>query len=374
MNIEIEEIKDKKGVKDFVNFQFDLYRDDAMWVPPIKADEIKALLPETNPMMKFCKTKFWLAKREGKIVGRIGGIINTRYLENADEQIARFTRFESVDDFEVVQLLLNTAETWAKENGMLGIDGPLGFANIDHQALLIEGFEHLPSVASEYHKPYYKAHIEKLGYEKEMDWIEFRLTIPESIPDKVQMIADKVRERSGVQVRTYKKNSELVPYAKELFKLMNQAFSELFSFVHFDDDMIDFYVKKFIPILSPRFVKLIFDKEENLMGFIIALPSLSEAMQKAKGRIFPFGWYHIMKAYKNPEVIDLMLTGLHPKFQGMGYSALLMVETQRTAIDAGARYAETTGMIETNHKAIQNWKNYEHIQHKRKRCFIKRFN
>lgn len=373
MQIDILEVQTRKDIYEFVNFHYRLYKGDAYWVPPFKSDELKALMPQYNPCMKHADVKFWLAKQGNVTVGRIGGIINHQLIEKSGQKLARFTRLEFVDNFEVAKALLDTAEAWAKEHGMLGIDGPLGFTNLDHQAMLIEGFEYLPAVASEYHKPYYKQYLDRLGYQKEMDWIEFRLTIPESIPEKVQMVADKIRERSGMTVRTYKRNEELVPYAKQIFHLMNEAFADLFSFVPFDDEMIDFYVRKFVPILSPRFVKLIFDKDDVLVGFIIPLPSLSEAMQRAGGRLFPFGWYHLMKAYKHPRVIDLMLTGLHPKLQGLGYAALLMVETQRTAIEAGAKFAETTGMIESNVRAIQQWKNYEHIQHKRKRCFIKWF-
>jgi len=373
MTIEIIEAKSKKDIKRFVNFQFDLYKNDKMWVPPMKSDEVKALLARYNPSMRTCDTKIWLAMKDGHIVGRICGIINHQYIEKKGEKIARFSRLEFIDDREVVKCLLETAENWAKENGMEGIDGPLGFTNLDHQAMLIEGFEHLPSVASVYHKPYYKAHLEALGYEKEMDWIEFRITIPESIQERTEKIADVVKERSGIYVKTFRRTKDLMQYGRPLFKLVNESFNDLFSFVPLDDEMIDFYVAKFLPIVKASFVKLIFDSEDQLVGFIVPVPSLSKAMQKAKGRLYPFGWCHLMKAYKNNDVIDLMLAGIDPRLQGMGYVSLLMLETQKSLIEAGAKYAETTGMIETNAKAIQHWKNFEHIQHKRKRCFIKRF-
>lgn len=373
MAIEIIEAKSKKDIKRFVNFQFDLYKNDKMWVPPMKSDEVKALLAGYNPSMRICDTKVWLAMQGGHIVGRICGIINHQYIKKKGEKIARFSRLEFIDDREVVKCLLETAENWAKEKGMEGIDGPLGFTNLDHQAMLIEGFEHLPSVASVYHKPYYKAHLEALGYEKEMDWIEFRITIPESIQERTEKIADVVKERSGIYVKTFSRTKDLMQYGRPLFKLVNESFNDLFSFVPLNDEMIDFYVAKFLPIVKASFVKLIFDREDQLVGFIVPVPSLSKAMQKAKGRLYPFGWYHLMKAYKNNDVIDLMLAGIDPKLQGMGYVSLLMLETQKSLIEVGAKYAETTGMIETNAKAIQHWKNFEHIQHKRKRCFIKRF-
>lgn len=373
MSVEIIEVKTRKNLKEFVNFQFQLYKDDPMWVPQLKNDEIKSLRADKNPAFKINTTKFWLAQRNGKTVGRIGGIIPHKYIEKTGEKIGRFTRFESIDDFEVVKALLETAESWAKSQGMAGIDGPLGFTNLDHQAMLIEGFEYLPSVASEYHKPYYQKHIEALGYQKEMDWIEFRLTIPQSISERTAKIAELMKQRSGMYVKTYSSTKELLPYGKQLFELMNRSFHDLFSFVPLTNEMIDFYVEKFLPVVKANFVKLIFDKENELAGFIIPVPSLSKAMQKAHGHLLPFGWYHLMQAYKNPETVDLMLTGLDPKYQGTGNLAILIYEVQKTLVDAGAKYAETTGMIETNQKAIQHWKNYKHIQHKRKRCFIKKF-
>jgi len=371
MAIEIKEITNKRGIKQFVNFQFSLYKDEKMWVPPMKMDEIKSLMHDKNPAFEFTDTKFWLAYKDGKIAGRIGVLINHAEIEKLGQQIARFTRFECVNDFEVSKALLETAENWAKSKGMTVIHGPLGFANLDHQAILIEGHEYLPSVASEWHMPYYLEHLEKMNYVKEMDWVEFRLTIPEVIPEKVVKIAEVVKQRMGVRIQTFKTNKELLPYATDIFKVLNVAFGDLFGFVPLNDKMIAFYVDKYMPILSPRFIKLMIDKEGKIIGFIIGLPSLSQAMQKAKGKILPFGWWHIMQAYKKLDTVDLLLTGLDPNLQGMGYAALLMTEMLKTCQDNGAKWSETTGMIETNHRAIQNWKSYEHIQHKRKRCFIK---
>ncbi len=371
MAVQIKVVEGIKDIKAFVQFQFDLYKNEKMWVPPIKMDEIKTITPESNPSFLYSDCRFWLAYKDGKVAGRIGSILNRRENEGVEKKVARFTRLEFINDFEVSKALLETAENWSKEMGYEIIHGPLGFSNLDHQATLIEGFEHLPSVASEWHMPYYKEHIEKCGYEKEMDWIEFRLTLPDSVPEKVIKVAEIVRQRMGVTIKTFKTNKEMLPYAHEMFTLFNVAFGELFSFVPLDEKMKEFYIQKYIPILSPRFVKLIFDKENTLIGFIIALPSLSKAMQKAKGKLLPFGWWHILKAYKKNDTIDLLLTGMDPRLQGMGYAALFMEEMLKTAKSNGAKWAETTGMIETNHKAIQNWKSYEHIQHKRKRCFIK---
>jgi GNAT superfamily N-acetyltransferase len=372
MAIEIIEAAKGRLLKEFVEFPYKHYKGDKFWVPPIKTDELKSLQAQTNPCFQFCEVNLWIAKENGKTVGRIGAIINNRYIEKTGERAGRFTRLEFTDSREVAQALTGAAEKWCAGKGCHRIHGPLGFTNLDHQAMLIEGFSHLPSIGSEYHKSYYRAHLEALGYAKEIDWVEFRLTIPAQISDKSIRVADAVMQRAGLQVKRFTKSSELQPWGNKLFKLMDLSFADLFSYVPFNDEMIDFYVKKYMPILNPRFVKIILDKEGEMAAFIVGLPSLSEAFQKAGGRLLPFGFWHILKAYKKPKVIDLLLTGIHPKAQGMGYAALLITELQKTALENGIGYAETTGILENNMKAIQTWKNFEHIQHKRKRCFTKK--
>jgi hypothetical protein len=370
MAIEIKEVKDSRGVKDFVNVQFDIYRGNDYWVPPLKKDEAKALKPEFNPAFRFCEAKFWTAYKDGKCVGRIGGIINNMYNEKTNSKIGRFTRTEFIDDYDVSAQLFLTAENWLKEQGMIEVQGPLGFTNLDHQGMLVEGFDHLPSAASEYHHAYYKDHLTKLGYEKEIDWVEFRLFL-EGMPEKAKRGAEIVKKRSNLTVKSFSKSSELQAYAVQLFEILNESFKDLFSVVHLDDEMIKYYIKRYLLLLNPEFVKLVFDQEEKLIAFIVGLPSLSKGLQKAKGSLFPFGWYHVNKALKNPKVIDLMLTGILPKYQAKGVTAVLFYELHEVMEKYGVTEMETTGIFETNQKVIQNWKNYENIQHKRKRCWKK---
>lgn len=371
MSVLIREANDKSDLKQFVEFQFKLYKGNKYWVPPIKKDEIKCLMPEHNPAFEFCKAKFWLAYKGSQCVGRIGGIINEKYNEKTGEKTGRFTRVEFINDAEVSSKLFETVENWATAQGMTAMHGPLGFTNLDHQALLIEGFDHLPSIASEYHLPYYKGHLEKLGYEKEIDWVEFRLKIEDSIPEKALRLNEIIKKRYGLHTLSFTKTSELKSYGKRVFHVLNDAFDGIFSMVRLNDKMIDYYINRYFSMLNPKFVKIVEDKNRQVVGFIIALPSLSKAMQKANGKLFPFGFYHIMKALKNPIEMDLVLTGVSPKMQGMGVAVLLISELQKVFIQHRIKYVETTGIIETNHKAIQHWKDYDHIQHKRKRCFRK---
>ncbi|TXB65781.1 hypothetical protein FRY74_04230 [Vicingus serpentipes] len=370
MAIEVREVKTEKDYKDFVNVQFTIYKNNKFWVPPIKKDEIKALKAEHNPAFRFCNAKFWNAYKDGKCVGRIGGIINDKYNEKTNTKVGRFSRAEFINDKEVVDKLFTTAEKWLKDQGMTEVQGPLGFTNLDHQGMLVEGFDHLPSAASEYHLPYYQEHLVRLGYEKEIDWIEFRLFL-EGMPEKAKRGAEIVKKRSNLTVKSFTKNSELQEYAVQLFEILNEAFKDLHSVVQLDKEMIDYYVKRYLMLLNPEFVKLVFDEEDNLIAFIIGLPSLSEGLQKANGSLFPFGWYHLNKALKKPKVIDLMLTGILPKYQAKGVTAVLFYELHEVMEKYGVTEMETTGIFETNQKVIQNWKNYENIQHKRKRCWKK---
>ena len=368
--IEIREVRSKKDIKDFVDFQFDLYKNNKYWVPPIKADEIKALDPKINPAYDFCDAKFWTAWKNGKCVGRIGAIINHSYNEKIGKKMGRFSRMEFIDDKEVSGLLMETAEKWLKDQGMEGIHGPLGFTNFDNQGLLIEGFDYLPSIASVMHFPYYQKHIEDLGYGKEIDWIEFQLKMGQEIPAKATRLANIIKERNNLEVLKFQSKDELKDVMIEVFGLLNDAFAELPYVAPFSDKMIKYYAEKYFKVINPEYIVVI-RKEGKVVAFIVGMPSLSEAMQKANGKLFPFGLVYVLKAMKNPEVMDLLLTGVHPDYQKLGLPAILINELQTVIMKHHIKYVETTGMFETNTKGITHWKSYDHIQHKRRRCFVK---
>jgi len=366
----VKEVITKKDIKKFVGFPFRLYKDDKFWVPPLKSDEVKQLTPETNPAYEFCNAKFWTAWDGHKCVGRIGGIINSIYNEKTGEKLGRITRCEFIDNKEVSSLLFGTVEKWLKEEGMTVAHGPLGFSNLDNQGLLIEGFDYLPSVASVYHKPYYQIHFEDLGYSKENDWVEFRLTLGEQALKKGIRGAQIVKRRYGFEVLSFSTTDELRPYSRLIFEVLNDAFADLPYVSSFSDKMIDLYSKKYFKILNPKFVTII-KKDGNLAAFVIGMPSLSEAMQKANGNLFPLGFYYILQALKKPKVIDLLLTAVLPEFHTSGAAVILFAELQQEMMSQGINQMETTGIFETNHNVISNWKNYEHIQHKRRRAYRK---
>ncbi len=373
MSITIKEAKSSSDLKRFARLPYKLYKNHPFWVPQIKSDEYKSLLPEHNPAFDFCKTKFWLAYRDGRCVGRIGGIINPLLIEKSGEDIARFTRAEFVDDEEVANALFATVEKWAKENKMQGIAGPLGFSNLDHQGLLIEGYEHIASAASDYHFEYYKKHYDRLGYVKDMDWLEFRITFPEALPDKALRVAEIIKKRFGLTTIEFEQRKEMEAYKEKIFQVFNTAFDKLYGTYPLPPKLSNYYVEKYFNILNPKYVKVVLDKDDELAGFIVAMPSLSEGLQKAKGRLFPFGWWHLTNTMKKTSVMDLMLTGVRPEYQKMGLASLLMNDLWQTANKAGIKFVETTAMLENNHVAIQMWKSFDHIQHKRKRAFRKMF-
>lgn len=278
-----------------------------------------------------------------------------------------------MDDEEVADALFKTVENWAKENKMQGIAGPLGFSNLDHQGLLIDGYEHIASAASDYHFEYYKKHYDRLGFEKDIDWLEFRITFPDALPDKALRVAEIIKKRFGLTTIEFEERKELAQYREQIFEVFNQAFEKLYGTYPLPDKLSHFYIDKYFKILNPKFIKVVLDKENELAGFIVAMPSLSEGLQRAKGSILPFGWWHLSQSMKKTQVMDLMLTGVRPEFQKMGLASLLMNDLWQTAQKAGIKYVETTAMLENNHVAIQLWKSFEHVQHKRKRAFKKTF-
>lgn len=373
MSIQVQEVLNQGQRKKFVDFPYQLYKNNEFWVPPMKADELSSITPEKNPAYDFCNAKFWIAIEDGKVVGRIGAIVNDLWIEKIGEKIGRITRIEFIDHSEVVEMLIKTAEEWLKEQGMIGVMGPLGFSNLDHSGLLIEGHDKIPCMASDYHFDYYQQHIEKLGYTKEIDWLEFRITFPDAMPEKSFKVADMIKKRYGLRSVNFTKRSELEPYREMIFKVFNDAFAGLFGTFRLPDKLVKFYINKFFPALNPKYVKIILDKENELAGFLVAIPSLSKALQKAKGKLLPLGWWHLKNALEKPTEMDLMLTGVRPEFQKMGVVSLLMNDLWQTANNDSVMFVETTGMLEDNHVAIQMWKSFDHIQHKRKRCYRKMF-
>jgi hypothetical protein len=374
MSVEIRPVEGKRALKAFVRFPYSIYEGDPCWVPPLDVDDLTTLRRDKNPAFEYCEAEYWMAYRDGVAVGRIAGIVNNRVIEKWGKKYARFGWIDFVEDFEVAEALLGTVEAWAKSKGLEGIQGPLGFTDLDKEGMLIEGFDRLGTYATGYNRPYYPQYIERLGYSKDIDWIEFRVKTPDSIPDKVRRVGELISQRAGVRIYEWKSKRKLVEkFGDQIFELIDEAYEPLYGTCPLSERQVKFYIDTYLGFVDNRFTKILVDENGALIGFGISMPSLSEAAQKARGRLFPFGWYHLLRALKHPEVIDLYLVAIKPEYQERGVLALIMNALNQSAIDAGVEFSETNVELENNYKVQSIWKDYEKEQHKRRRAFIKKF-
>ncbi len=371
MSIVLKEVQTKSDLKQFIKFQFKLYQDNPYWVPPLISDELKTFLRDKNPAYDFCEAKYWLAYRNDEIVGRVAGIINHKFNEKWNQKAVRFGWIDFIDDEEVSGSLFAAVENWGKEKGLETIHGPLGFTDFDPEGLLIEGYNEVSTFGSIYNDPYYEKHIEKLNYVKDADWIEFRVDAPTKLNEKVARIADVVAKRNNLRVLKVKKAKELLPYAKEIFHLINEAYKQLYGFVELTDKQIDMYVKAYFGFIKPEYVPVILDENNRVAAFGVTMPSLSKAMQKAKGKLFPFGLFHLLGAMKNNPEIDLYLTAVRVDLQDKGINSMLMNETAKLIIENKIKFVETNRELEENAKIQAQWRFYNSRQHKRRRCYKK---
>jgi len=367
----IKEVKDISDLKEFISFPYKLYAGNKYWVPPLRFDEINTLRKDKNPAFDFCEAKYWLAYKGGKIVGRIAGIINNRYIAKWKNKYARFGWIDFIDDEEVAKALLDTVENWAKEKGMEAIEGPLGFTDLDYEGMLVDGFDELGTMASIYNHPYYPEYMEKHGYQKEIDWVEFEIKIPKKVPEKIERIANISLQRNKLKVLKTRKRKDLLLYAKDMFNVLNMSYENIFGFVPLTEKQIDVYVKQYFGFIRPEYISMILDKDDRVAAFGITMPSFSKALQKAKGRLFPFGFIHMLRAMKNNDVIDLYIIGVRPDMQGKGVNAIMFNEIMKIIINKKFVKAETNFELENNYKVHALWKYFEKRQHKRRRCYIK---
>ena len=373
MNINIQEIVTRKELKQFVKFPFKLYAGSKYWVPPLIADEIKTLRKDFNPSFDYCEARYWLAYKNGKIAGRIAGIINQRSIDKWKQRFVRIGWVDFIDDLEVSGALFEAVENWAKERGMDGTHGPLGFTDMDNEGLLVEGFDKLPTIANIYNYPYYVDHFEKHGYTKVEDWIQYIFNASQPIPDKVQRINSLIMEKYNLQILQFSSVREILPRAKEVLEVLNAAFVNLYGFVALTEREIDYYVKQYFSFIKPEFICCVADSSGKIIGFAVSMPSLSKAMQKAKGRLFPFGFIHILKALRKNDVIDLYLNGVLPEWQNKGVHSIYYTELNKAYIRSNIPTAISNPQLESNTNAISVWKNYDKELYIRRRCYHKLF-
>ncbi|MDE7159436.1 MAG: N-acetyltransferase [Muribaculaceae bacterium] len=372
--IEVKAIPPKRSeLKKFTQFQIDLYKGNDCYVPPLVKDDVDTLDPKSNPAFDFCEAQCFMAYRDGKPAGRVAGIINNQVNTRTGKRDARFGFIDFIDDPEVSAALMKAVEDWGRSKGMTRMIGPLGFTDLDHEGMLVEGFDELSTMATIYNYPYYNDHITRLGYAKEADWVEFVMTVPEGIPEKFNRIADIVKKKFNLRVLKFSSRKEIKEkYGRKLFELINNAYDALYEYSPLTDRQIEHYIDVYLNLLNLDLVSLVVDKDDELVAVGISMPSMSRALQKSKGKMFPTGWWHLLKGLKGKnDRVDLLLVAVRPDYQSKGVNALLFQDLIPQYLKYGYKFAESNPELETNGKVQGQWEYFQHRQHRRRRSYAK---
>ena len=378
--ITLKEMTTPRELKQFVKFPFSLYKNEPNWVPPIVADELDSMDPAKNPVFKNAAARYFLAFAKAKngkeeVVGRICAIINDIEIKEQGKPKMRFGWFDTIDNIEVTKALIAKVTEIGKENNLEFIEGPVGFSNMEKAGLLVEGYEYMNTMITWYNFPYYKDHFEQLGFEKAAEWVEFKIQIdpPETQNPKIKKFADIIAKRYDLSPLEFKTSADVKPYVNEMFGLLNKTYDKLSTFVPIQQYQIDHYKEKYIKYIHPDFIKCVQDKDGKLVAFAITMPSFNEALKKANGSLFPFGFYHLLKAKKRNDTAAFYLIGIDPEYQNKGVTAVIFQKMQELFNKRGITQVETNPELEENKAIQQLWKNYEHILHKRRRTYRKDF-
>ena len=365
----IVEVESKRDLMKFIKFPDRLYKDCPQYVPALHIDQVKSLTKVST--LSYCKRKMWMVMDGKNVVGRICGMINPRYNALYNKKRARFGWFDTIDDFEVAKLLLDTAEGWAKENGMNEIHGPLYYNTLGKQGMLVEGYENIPPFNCLYNFPYYNDFVTRLGYVKECDWVQYKIAADQPLQEKITRIAGLLKQKYSLHegsLDKLKKDKKMVRY---FFDVYNESFAKtVYNFIPFTKEEIDEEASEVLNFVSDKTSSIIFDENEELVGFGITFPTISPALQKAKGRLFPFGWFHLLKAMYKYDTVDLMINGAVPKWQNTGVSSIYHCAMSEKYRKAGTKWAITNPQIESN-GAVNVWGKYDHEPYMRRRCYLK---
>lgn len=374
MSVEIVRVDNKVKLKKFVRFGRELYKNNKYYVPELFEDVMNTLDKKKNAAFEFCDADYFLAYKDGVLSGRIAAIINHRANEKWGHKAARFGWVDFIDDAEVVDALFRTAESWAAEHGMSEIHGPLGFTDLDREGMLVEGFDRIGTMATMYNHPYYPKHMERMGYRKDADWVEYLLKIPAAPWERARRLSALVERKYGLSVVKCKSRSELAKrYGEALFTLVNECYCELYGFTSLTRKQIMQYIKMYIPLIDLRLISLVVDKDDNLVAIGVSIYSLAEALRKAKGELFPFGWWHIAKALfiKPPKRLDFLLVAVKPEYQSKGAFAMIFNDLLTNYQAMGIVDVESNPELELNKKMQSQWDDFEKVQHKRRRAYRK---
>jgi GNAT superfamily N-acetyltransferase len=371
MDLQVNEITTLNELKRFIHFPFELYKGNPYWVPTLLFDELNTLRRDKNPAFDHCEARYWLAYREERIVGRVAAILNKRHFEKWGQRYLRFGWIDFIDDPKVSEALMSRVETWANETGMTAIHGPLGFSDLDREGMLVEGFTELSTLATIYNHPYYPQHMEKLGYTKDTDWMEYEFSVTPKPNESISRIADISLRRNKLKILELHHKKELLPYGKRLFGLLEDEYKHLYGTVPLTEKQVESYINQYFGFVTPDFVPIVMDQNDQMVAFGIVMPSLSRALQRSKGQLFPFGFIHLLRALKKNDRADLYLVAVRSDYQGKGVNAILMNKMHGVFNKLGIKKVESNPELETNQNVQGQWKYYEKRQHKRRRVYIK---
>ena len=371
--IEIVEVTSRQQYRAFFQFPFDLYRNCPQWVPTITKEEMEIFDPQKNAVFEHAMARLFLAKKESEIVGRIAAMINWVEIEELKKTKVRFGWYDTIDDLEVSEKLIEAVEGVAIAEGMTYIEGPMGFSNMDKAGLLIHGYEHMNTMITWYHYPYQKAHLERLGLVKQSEWIEFKIDIYDAkdAPEKVKKFASVIKERYKLKTLEFKTTKDVEPHVDKMFELLNQTYNKLQSFVPIQQHQIEVYKKKYLPYVHPDFIKCVVDENDEMIGFTITMPSFTKALKRMNGKMFPFGFYHLWRALHKNNRASFYLIGIQESYQNKGVTAIIFQEIQEMFNKRGITEVETNPELEENSAIQALWKNYKHELHKRRRTYRK---
>jgi GNAT superfamily N-acetyltransferase len=371
MNVIIKEVISRKDLRAFIRFPHTINRGNPYWVPGLDFDEMNTLRKDKNPAFEHCQARYWLALSEGKIVGRVAAIDNRLHSETWGQPYLRFGWIDFVDHQAVSDALFGAVEAWAESLGKTAVHGPLGFTDLDREGMLVEGFDELATLATSHDQPYYAEHLTRLGYEKDADWLENEVTVTDELDERISRVAAISRKRYKLSLLKAKNKKELLPYAPELFEIINETYSHLYGVIHLTEDQVEAYVEQYFGFVIPDFVPVVLDENGRMVAFTISMPSLSKALQKGRGKLFPLGWLYLLQALNKPDRVDMYLGAVRREYQGKGVNAIMM-ETLYHAIQRhGVKTIHGNPQMESNFRVREQWKYFESRQHKRRRVFIK---
>lgn len=370
--ITIKEMTETSQLEDFVKFPFTLFKKNPYWVPPIISEEMEVFNVQKNPVFKNAEAHFFMAYRDRKPVGRIAAIVNWLEVKDQQKPKVRFGWFDAVDDIEVTKALLGEVEKVGQKHGLTFMEGPVGFSNMDKAGMLVNGFEEQNTMITWYSMPYYHQHFEQLGFAKEKEWVEYKIKVPEvGSDDRVSRFARMIMERYGLKVIRFKNKNEIMRHVDKIFELINNTYSNLSTYVPIQPEQVAYYKKKYFRYIQPEFINCVADKNGDIVAFAITMPSFTEALQHANGRLLPFGWIYLTRTLHIHTKADFYLIGIKPEYQNKGLTAIIFKEMNEMFNRRGIKEVETNPELEEN-KAIQAlWNRYDNRLHKRRRTYRK---